>query len=321
MNLDSLSSVPDDSAHAQLLIGQVALTLSSEKKSGHEELKIHRGEPSWMAMIALPEHVPSIGIVPIPIRLGEKEYLCPVHLTLERSALDGRILGSYWFCAYVSGHLPSAVGDRRFEIVNLDRQMRFRDVASGDEPDAVLGVDVNGDGTIDPSPDGKETFGLYEPFPVTLPNSGSRYYVLAEVNPYEPRVAFREVASPGGEARLQNDFPDQWHGQGQAKKFRLPNIEEHHGVSPDDFHNVRCILDLASGQMLPLPDGIVKGDPDQDEFLAQQTQGDLCYAQRSLFCMRAPGPCNGMEVASFLCSRAISPLGRKTRLLFSLGII
>ena len=45
-------------------------------------------------------------------------------------------------------------------------------------------------GKIDPSPEGNERFGIYEPFQI-----GSRRYVLAEVDPYLPRVVFREVAS------------------------------------------------------------------------------------------------------------------------------
>ena len=188
--------------------------------------------------------------VSIPVGFGEKELLCPVAIELDRDP-GGNITGHYWFCSYLRGSLPSAVGERCFEIVNLDRQMRFRDVASGDEPDAVLGVDVNGDGTIDPSPDGKETFGLCEPFPVRSPNSKSRYYVLAEVNPYEPRVAFREVAPPGDEAQLQNDLADQRRGQATFG----PAVER---ILVPETPDLGAFLNLESGKTFQPPQDILE---------------------------------------------------------------
>ena len=80
---------------------------------------------------------------------------------------------------------------RRFEIVNMDQQMEFRNVPEGDKADALLGVDIDGDGKIDPSPDGNERFRLYEPFQI-----GQQRYVAAEVDPYLPRVAFRNRHAP-----------------------------------------------------------------------------------------------------------------------------
>ena len=75
-----------------------------------------------------------------------------------------------------------------FELVNLDQQMEFRHHDADSHGDAVLGVDINGDGRIDPSADGGERFGVYEPFTI-----GERTFRVEEVDPYLPRVVFREV--------------------------------------------------------------------------------------------------------------------------------
>ena len=99
--------------------------------------------------------------------------------------------GSYWFCAYLSGRLPWGAGGRGFEIVNLDQQMEFRLTGDGGDPrDAVLGIDIDGDGKIDPAKTGGEQFDLYEPFQI-----GPKTYRLTEVDPYLPRVVFRELVS------------------------------------------------------------------------------------------------------------------------------
>jgi len=98
-------------------------------------------------------------------------------------------MGSYWFCAYLSGRLPWGAGGRGFEIVNLDQQMEFRLVGDGtDKRDAVLGIDIDGDGNIDHSETGGEQFDLYEPFQIS-----SKTYRVAEVDPYLTRVVFHEV--------------------------------------------------------------------------------------------------------------------------------
>ncbi|MHC4568629.1 MAG: HEAT repeat domain-containing protein, partial [Planctomycetota bacterium] len=130
-------------------------------------------------------------VLPLPLTYGKKRYVCPVHIEMTRTA-TGKPLGSYWFCAYLSGRLPWGAGGRIFEIVNLDQQMEFRPVGDGtDKRDAVLGIDINGDGKIDPAQSGGEQFDLYEPFEI-----GSKTYRVREVDPYSPRVAFLEV-KPG----------------------------------------------------------------------------------------------------------------------------
>ncbi|MHC4355248.1 MAG: HEAT repeat domain-containing protein, partial [Planctomycetota bacterium] len=130
-------------------------------------------------------------VLPLPLTYGKKRYVCPVHIEMTRTA-TGKPLGSYWFCAYLSGRLPWGAGGRIFEIVNLDQQMEFRPVGDGtDKRDAVLGIDINGDGKIDPAQSGGEQFDLYEPFKI-----GSKTYRVREVDPYSPRVAFLEV-KPG----------------------------------------------------------------------------------------------------------------------------
>ena len=129
-------------------------------------------------------------VIKIPVKYGQKEYSCPVHVELDRRNKEAPT-GSYWFCAYLSGRLPWGAGGRGFEIVNLDQQMEFRLTGDGTDPrDAVLGIDINGDGRIDPAKTGGEQFDLYEPFQI-----GPKTYRLAEVDPYLPRVVFRELVS------------------------------------------------------------------------------------------------------------------------------
>jgi len=127
-------------------------------------------------------------VIKIPVNYGQKKYSCPVHIELDRRDRENPT-GAYWFCAYLSGRLPWGAGGRGFEIVNLDQQMEFRLTGDGTDPrDAVLGIDINGDGKIDSSKTGGEQFDLYEPFIID-----SKTYQLAEVDPYLPRVVFREV--------------------------------------------------------------------------------------------------------------------------------
>ena len=133
--------------------------------------------------------------VTLPVRYGDREHQCPVKLKLRRHD-NGKVRGSYWFCAYFAGRLPVGVGGRTFEIVNLDQQMEFRQHDADSHGDAVLGIDINGDGRIDPSADGGERFGLYSPFTI-----GDRTLRVTEVDPYLPRVVFHElVRGPGDEA-------------------------------------------------------------------------------------------------------------------------
>ena len=127
-------------------------------------------------------------VIALPVTYGQQQYSCPVHVEMMRHE-DGTLTGSYWFCAYLSGRLPWGAGGRSFEIVNLDQQMEFRLVGDGtDKRDAVLGIDIDGDGRIDPSEAGGEQLNLYEPFQI-----GSRTYRVTEVDPYLPRVVFHDV--------------------------------------------------------------------------------------------------------------------------------
>ncbi|MGB2808754.1 MAG: DUF1573 domain-containing protein [Sedimentisphaerales bacterium] len=69
--------------------------------------------------------------------------------------------------------------------------MEFRLTGDGTDPrDAVLGIDIDGDGKIGPAKTGGEQFDLYEPFQI-----GPKTYRLTEVDPYLPRVVFRELVS------------------------------------------------------------------------------------------------------------------------------
>ncbi|MHC4517001.1 MAG: M56 family metallopeptidase, partial [Planctomycetota bacterium] len=127
-------------------------------------------------------------VITLPVTYGRKEYACPVRVEMTRHE-EGSLTGSYWFCAYLSGRLPWGAGGRSFEIVNLDQQMEFRLVGDGtDKRDAVLGIDIDGDGTIDPSQTGGERLDLYAPFQI-----GSTTYQVTEVDPYLPRVVFHAV--------------------------------------------------------------------------------------------------------------------------------
>jgi hypothetical protein len=78
-----------------------------------------------------------------------------------------------------------------FELVNIDRRVAFISSGKEEKPVDVLGVDINGDGKIDPSPDGGEIFRLDESFQI-----GAKHYRLAEANPSELKVAFEEVTEP-----------------------------------------------------------------------------------------------------------------------------
>jgi beta-lactamase regulating signal transducer with metallopeptidase domain len=130
-------------------------------------------------------------VITLPVKYGQHKYTCPVHIDLTRRQ-HGTPLGSYWYCAYLSGRLPKGAGRRRFEIVNLDQQMEFRLIGDGtDQRDAVLGIDIDGDGTINAQKTGGEQFDLYEPFQI-----GSKTYRVTEIDPYMPRVVFREVGTP-----------------------------------------------------------------------------------------------------------------------------
>jgi ankyrin repeat protein/beta-lactamase regulating signal transducer with metallopeptidase domain len=127
-------------------------------------------------------------VVTLPVTYGQHSYACPVHLDLVRRK-DKTPMVSYWYCAYLSGRLPWGAGGRLFEIVNLDQQMEFRLTGDGgDKRDAVLGIDIDGSGTIDTK---SEQFDLYEPFQI-----GNKTYRVSEIDPYMPRVVFREV-DPG----------------------------------------------------------------------------------------------------------------------------
>ena len=129
-------------------------------------------------------------VITLAVKYGQHDYSCPVHVDLVRQT-EGVPLGDYWFCAYLSGRLPWGAGGRSFEIVNLDQQMEYRLVGDGtDTRDAVLGIDINGDGRIDPAETGGEQFDLYEPFQI-----GPKTYRVTEVDPYMPRVVFRELES------------------------------------------------------------------------------------------------------------------------------
>src|SRR5262249_38049863 len=100
-------------------------------------------------------------IITLPIDYGGKHYSCPVQLEFGR--LDGgKLWGSYRFCAYLSGHVRLGGGERYFELVNNDRRIIFPTESKEENPRELLGVDVNGDGKIDPDPDSVETFAMNE---------------------------------------------------------------------------------------------------------------------------------------------------------------
>jgi len=186
MSFHGIESLQTDILFGRLLIGQTTWPLLlkddcitiQEGVSGQEI----RSE-TWPADEREFEKV-----ITLPLKYGQKEYSCPVHVELMRPE-EGTPMGSYWFCAYLSGRLPWGAGGRGFEIVNLDQQMEFRLVGDGtDKRDALLGIDIDGDGKIDPAETGREQFDLYEPFQI-----GSKTYRVAEVDPYLPRVVFHEV--------------------------------------------------------------------------------------------------------------------------------
>ncbi len=169
-----------------LLIGQTTWPIHLEENG----IAIHEGVTGQkIKSLKWPAGEPRFDkVIKIPVKYGNREYSCPVRVDLDRYNKDAPT-GAYWFCAYLSGRLPWGAGGRGFEIVNLDQQMEFRLTGDGTDPrDAVLGIDINGDGKIDSAKEGGEQFDLYEPFVI-----GSKVYQLAEVDPYLPRVVFREV--------------------------------------------------------------------------------------------------------------------------------
>ena len=67
--------------------------------------------------------------------------------------------------------------------------MEFRSVGDGtNKLDAVMGIDIDGDGKINPDEKGDEKYSLYENFQI-----GQRTFRIVEVDPYLPRVVFKEV--------------------------------------------------------------------------------------------------------------------------------
>ncbi|MHC4693213.1 MAG: M56 family metallopeptidase, partial [Planctomycetota bacterium] len=169
-----------------LLIGQTTWPVHLEENG----IAIHEGVTGQkIKSLKWPSGEPRFDkVIKIHVKYGNREYSCPVRVDLDRYNKDAPT-GAYWFCAYLSGRLPWGAGGSRFEIVNLDQQMEFRLTGDGTDPrDAVLGIDINGDGKIDSAKEGGEQFDLYEPFQI-----GSKTYQLAEVDPYLPRVVFREL--------------------------------------------------------------------------------------------------------------------------------
>ena len=124
-------------------------------------------------------------VVTVPVQFGDAQLSCPVQFELQRRK-DGPPFGWYWYCAWLSGTLPSADGERAFEIVNLDQQMRFRNSPiEGAGEEAVLGIDLDGDGRISAN---EKVAELYAPFLL-----GTKRYRLTEIDPAKLRVAFRKV--------------------------------------------------------------------------------------------------------------------------------
>jgi hypothetical protein len=129
-------------------------------------------------------------LVNLPVDYGQKHCSCPVQLEFGRLS-DKKLWGQYRFCAYLSGHVPLGGIERSFELVNVDRRLAFLRPAKEEKPADVLGIDINGNGTIEPGPDGGEIFNLDETFQI-----GAKHYRLIEANPSELKVAFQEVAEP-----------------------------------------------------------------------------------------------------------------------------
>jgi beta-lactamase regulating signal transducer with metallopeptidase domain/peroxiredoxin len=205
MSFHSFDSLKTDTLFGRLLIGQTTLPVLLK----NDLITIQDGSvgktirsETWPA-----DELQFEKVITLPLKYGQKQYSCPVRVELMRQQGSNPI-GSYWFCAYLSGRLPWGAGGRMFEIVNLDQQMEFRAVGDGtDKRDAVLGIDIDGDGKIDHSETGGEQFNLYEPFQI-----GSKTYRVAEVDPYLPRVVFLDVkgasAVPASRARAQTEGAD-----------------------------------------------------------------------------------------------------------------
>ncbi|UCG48562.1 MAG: M48 family metalloprotease, partial [Phycisphaerales bacterium] len=198
MSFHSFDSLQTDTLFGQLLIGQATLPILLKG----DLITVQDGSVGRTIRSEMwPADEPQFEkVVELPLKYGQREYSCPVRVELMRQQ-GGNPIGSYWFCAYLSGRLPWGAGGRIFEIVNLDQQMEFRPIGDGtDKRDAVLGIDINGDGKIDHSETGGEQSDLYEPFKI-----GSKTYRVAEVDPYLPRVVFHEVhldQSPSSDAKL-----------------------------------------------------------------------------------------------------------------------
>ena len=189
MSFHRIEGLQTDTLFGRLLVGQTTWpvlvaddSVTIQEGSAGKTIRTE----SWLARQRQFDRV-----IRLPLKYGQKTYACPVHVEMMR-AEEGKPIGSYWFCAYLSGRLPWGAGGRTFEIVNLDQQMEFRLTGDGtDKRDAVLGIDINGDGKIDPTETGGEQFGLYELFKI-----GSKTYRVREVDPYSPCVVFLEV-KPG----------------------------------------------------------------------------------------------------------------------------
>ena len=189
---------------------------------------------SWPATVERFEKV-----VPLPVQFGDKQYSCPVHFELQRRK-DGPPSGSYWYCAYLSGKFPSATGDRAFEIVNLDQEMKFRNSPMGEgKEDAVLGIDRNGRGISEI----EKVAELYAPFRL-----GSKRYRLTEIDPAKRRVAFREVA--------ESEVPERNASAVSVQAMSFGPVIERVVYDPDATPQ-DCFIDLNTGKLVSIPD-----DPD-----------------------------------------------------------
>jgi len=245
-NFGRLDAVPTTAVFAHLVLGQetCGLRLEGERLTISEGRTGQRiGAETWPADARWFDQV-----ITLPLKYGTGNVSIPVHLSLSRRD-DGPPIGSYWFCAYLAGRLPWGAGGRTFEIVNLDQQMEFR---NGKE--AVLGIDTNGDGAIDPSPDGGERFALYEPFAI-----GDATYRITEVDPYLPRVVFRQVDASRpqatGDASLAVEVSLTVRGKKMDFPCRVCLLEGHQGRSRREARRIERsedatyrFSDLAAGE-------------------------------------------------------------------------
>ncbi|UCF16590.1 MAG: redoxin domain-containing protein, partial [Phycisphaerales bacterium] len=234
-------------------------------------------------------------VVELALKYGQREYSCPVRVELMRQQ-GGNPIGSYWFCAYLSGRLPWGAGGRIFEIVNLDQQMEFRAVGDGtDKRDAVLGVDINGDGRIDPAESGGEQFHLYEPFKI-----GSKTYRVREVDPYSPRVVFLEV-KPGqlfghkAKMDIQTEVQEEFNNDAENTHSDLESeaVLESSGFKATPLNGVTVeLVGLtrlpAEGQPRWRPDGSVLDEPVIERLVAKQDPSvDPNHADFNYYAMMA----------------------------------